>query len=127
QVSHEDRYAQGEEFMTVVKGLWDSWAEDAVVDDRAGGRYAKADRIRPINHKGEHYQVAGPLNLPGTPQGRPVLVRGGTPHVARRFAARHCEAVVTAHMEKATAQALDAYLKRLVPENARKPEHVLIL
>ena len=69
QVSHDDRYAQGEEFMTVIKGLWDSWAEDAVIDDRAGGRYAKADRIRPINHKGEHYQVAGPLNLPRTPAG----------------------------------------------------------
>src|SRR5262249_11880485 len=69
QVSHHDRYAQGEEFMTVIKGLWDSWAEDAVLDDRAGGRYAKADRIRAINHKGEHYEVAGPLNLPRTPQG----------------------------------------------------------
>ena len=38
QVSHDDRYAQAEEFMTVVKGLWDSWAEDAVLDDRASGR-----------------------------------------------------------------------------------------
>src|SRR5277367_2206719 len=60
QVSHADRYARGEEFMTVVKALWDSWAADAVVDDRNGGRYARPDRIRPINHKGEHYQVAGP-------------------------------------------------------------------
>src|SRR5262245_22890136 len=72
QVSHADRYEIAEEYMAVVKGLWDSWAADAVIDDRAGGRYAKADRIRPINHKSEHYQVAGPLNLPRTPQGRPV-------------------------------------------------------
>ena len=97
--------------MTVVKALWDSWAEDAVVDDRAGGRYAKADRIRPINHKGEHYQVAGPLNLPRTPQGRPVLVQAGSSDIGRRFAARHAEAVFTAHMEKATAQAFYADLK----------------
>src|SRR5947209_19622292 len=73
QVSHADRYARGEEFMTVVKALWDSWADDAVIDDRARGRYARPDRIRPINHKGDHYQVAGPLNLPRCPQGRPVL------------------------------------------------------
>ena len=92
QVSHADRYARGEEFMTVVKALWDSWAEDAVVDDRAGGRYAKADRIRPINHKGENYQVAGPLNLPRTPQGRPVFVQAGSSDTGRRFAARHAEA-----------------------------------
>src|SRR5713226_998218 len=26
QMSHADRYARGEEFMEVVKALWDSWA-----------------------------------------------------------------------------------------------------
>src|SRR5207302_6805102 len=75
QISHADRYARGEEFMTVVKALWDSWAEDAVVDDRVGGHYARADRIRPINHRGDFYQVAGPLNMPRCPQARPVLVQ----------------------------------------------------
>src|SRR5882757_513452 len=127
QVSHEDRYAQGEEFMTVVKALWDSWAEDAVVDDRAGGLYAKPDRIRPINHKGEHYQVAGPLNMPRTPQGRPVLVQAGSSDVGRKFAARHAAGVFPAHMEKKTAQEFYADLKRLVAEEGRKPEQVLIL
>src|SRR5271163_2505854 len=64
QLSHADRYARGEEFMRVVNALWDSWAEDAVIDDRASGVYAKADRIRPINHRGDFYQVEGPLNIP---------------------------------------------------------------
>jgi alkanesulfonate monooxygenase SsuD/methylene tetrahydromethanopterin reductase-like flavin-dependent oxidoreductase (luciferase family) len=127
QVSHADRYARGEEFMTVVKALWDSWAEDAVIDDRDGGRYAKPDRIRPINHKGEHYQVAGPLNMPRCPQGRPVLVQAGSSDTGRRFAARHAEAVFTAHMEKATAQAFYADLKALVAAEGRAPEQVLIL
>jgi FMN-dependent oxidoreductase (nitrilotriacetate monooxygenase family) len=114
QVSHADRYARGEEFMAVVKALWDSWADDAVIDDRKGGRYARGDRIRPINHKGEYYEVAGPLNLPRSPQGRPVLVQAGSSDTGRRFAARHAEAVFTAHMEKATAQAFYADLKSLV-------------
>src|SRR5919205_1084296 len=127
QVSHGDRYAQAEEFMSVVKALWDSWAEDAVLDDRAGGRYARDERIRPINHQGEHYAVAGPLNLPRTPQGRPVLVQAGSSDVGRRFAARHAEAVFTAHLEKTTAQAFYADLKRLVAEEGRDPEQVLIL
>jgi FMN-dependent oxidoreductase (nitrilotriacetate monooxygenase family) len=127
QVSHADRYARGEEFMAVVKALWDSWAEDAVIDDRTGGRYAKADRIRPISHMGVHYQVAGPLNLPRCPQGRPVLVQAGSSDTGRRFAARHAEAVFTAHMEKATAQAFYADLKALVAADGREPDHVLIL
>ena len=127
QVSHADRYARGEEFMVVVKALWDSWADDAVIDDRKGGRYAKADRIRPINHKGAHYQVAGPLNLPRSPQGRPVLVQAGSSDTGRRFAARHAEAVFTAHMGKATAQAFYADLKALVAAEGRASDHVLIL
>jgi FMN-dependent oxidoreductase (nitrilotriacetate monooxygenase family) len=127
QVSHAERYERGEEFMEVVNALWDSWAEDAVIDDRAGGRYAKPDRIRPINHKGKFYQVAGPLNLPRCPQGRPVLVQAGSSDTGRRFAARHAEAVFTAHMEKATAQAFYNDLKALLAAEGRKPEHVLIL
>ena len=64
QVSHADRYARAEEFMRAVVGLWDSWADDAVIDDRAGGRYADPRRIRRVDHVGQHYRVAGPLNLP---------------------------------------------------------------
>lgn len=127
QLSHADRYARAEEYVAVVKALWDSWAEDAVIDDRAGGRYAKPERIRPIDYKGEHYQVAGPLNLPRTPQGRPVFVQAGSSDTGRRFAARHAEAVFTAHLEKAAAQAFYADLKALTAVEGRSPEQVLIL
>jgi len=127
QVSHADRYARGEEFVQVVKALWDSWADDAVVDDRAGGQYARADRIRPINHEGEHYKVAGPLNLPRSPQGRPVFVQAGSSDTGRRFAARHAEAVFTAQMEKATARDFYADIKALAVAEGRVPDQVLIL
>jgi FMN-dependent oxidoreductase (nitrilotriacetate monooxygenase family) len=127
QVSHADRYAKGEEFMTVVKALWDSWANDAVVDDRAGGQYARPERIRPINHRGDFYQVAGPLNMPRCPQGRPVLVQAGSSDTGRRFAARHADAVFTAHMEKATAQEFYADLKALAAAEGRAADQVLIL
>jgi FMN-dependent oxidoreductase (nitrilotriacetate monooxygenase family) len=127
QLTHAERYARGEEFMKVVTALWDSWAQDAVVDDRASGLYAKAGRIRPINHKGAHYQITGPLNMPRCPQGRPVLVQAGSSDTGRRFAARHAEAVFTAHMEKATAQAFYSDLKALVAAEGRAADQVLIL
>src|SRR5580693_2744844 len=127
QVSHGDRYARGEEFMTVVKALWDSWAADAVIDDRAGGLYARADHIRPINHRGDFYRVAGPLNMPRCPQGRPVLVQAGSSDTGRRFAARHADAVFTAHMAKTTAQEFYADLKKLAAEEGRDPAKILIL
>ena len=127
QVSHADRYVRGEEFVQVVKALWDSWADDAVVDDRAGGQYARADRIRPINHEGEHYKVAGPLNMPRSPQGRPVFVQAGSSDTGRRFAARHAEAVFTAQMEKATARDFYADIKALAVAEGRAVDQVLIL
>src|SRR5258707_3076575 len=127
QMSHADRYARAEEFMTVVKALWDSWADDAVIDDRAGGRYARADRIRPINHNGEYYQVAGPLNMPRCPQGRPVLVQAGSSDTGRRFAARHAADVFPAHIAKATAPEFHAYMDEIVPSAGRGPDHGLLL
>jgi FMN-dependent oxidoreductase (nitrilotriacetate monooxygenase family) len=127
QVTHADRYARGEEFMEVVEALWDSWAADAVADDRESGLYARGDRIRPIDHSGDFYQVAGPLNLPRCPQGRPVLVQAGSSDTGRRFAARHAEAVFTAHMAKATAQEFYADLKRLAAAEGRSPDQVAIL
>jgi len=127
QLSHAERYERAEEYMRVVTALWDSWSDDAVLDDRATGQYARPDGIRAVNHAGAHYQVAGPLNLPRTPQGRPVFVQAGSSETGRRFAARHAEAVFTAQMEKTTAKDFYADLKRLAAEAARAPEHVLIL
>jgi hypothetical protein len=68
EVSHAERYARAEEYMTVVKALWDSWSDDAVLDDRVAGRYADPLRVRQINHAGKYYKVKGPLNLPRSPQ-----------------------------------------------------------
>ena len=110
----------GDEFVEVAKALWDSWADDAIVDDRPTGRYARKDRIRAINHIGQHYQVAGPLNLPRCPQGRPVLVQAGSSEAGVAFAARHAEAVFTAHLHKASAQAFYSDLKACATAAGRR-------
>jgi FMN-dependent oxidoreductase (nitrilotriacetate monooxygenase family) len=126
-VSHVGRYARGEEFVEVVNELWDSWAADAIVDDRKSGIYARSDRIRPIGHRGDFFAITGPLNLPRCPQGRPVLVQAGSSDTGRRFAARYADAVFTAQTAKPAAQEFYADLKRLASDEGRRPEHVLIL
>ena len=127
QLSHAERYERAEEYMQVVTALWDSWSDDAILDDRAAGIYARDGSIRAVTHVGKHYQVKGPLNLPRCPQGRPVFVQAGSSETGRRFAARHAEAVFTAQMEKATAREFYADLKRIVREEGRSPDQVLIL
>ena len=127
QISHAERYERAEEYMSVVEGLWDSWSDDAVLDDRMGGRYADAKCVRRIDHAGKYYQVAGPLNLPRSPQGRPVFVQAGSSDTGKRFAARYAEAVFTAHLEKSTARAFYADLKSLTTAEGRNPDDVVIL
>ncbi|MDX2155478.1 MAG: LLM class flavin-dependent oxidoreductase [Hyphomicrobiaceae bacterium] len=127
QVTHADRYDRAEEYVEVVKGLWDSWTDDTILDDRASGRYARDDRIRPIGHKGPNYSVKGPLNIPRPPQGRPVLVQAGSSDTGRRFAARHAEAIFTAHLEKRTAQGFYADIKALAEAEGRSADQVLVL
>jgi len=127
QISHADRYLRAEEYVKIIKALWDSWSDDAVVDNRTSGLYAKVEAIRPICHSGDYYQVAGPLNVPRCPQGRPVLVQAGSSEVGREFAARHAEAVFTAHLEMATA--IDFYkdLKSRAKAQRRDPDSIIIL
>ena len=126
-LSHAERYERAEEYMRVVKGLWDSWSDNAVIDDRTSGAYANAGSIRPLNHAGPHYQVTGPLNVHRCPQGRPVFVQAGSSETGRAFAARHAEAVFTAQMEKTTAREFYVDLKRLAVANGRAADQLLIL
>lgn len=127
QMAHADRYVRAEEYMAVVNGLWDSWADDGVKDDRTAGLYADPAKVRPVNHEGALYKVKGPLNIPRPPQGRPVFVQAGSSEDGRAFAARHAEAVFTAHMEKATAQDFYGDLKGRLAAVGRRPEDVIIL
>ncbi|VBE81923.1 NtaA/DmoA family FMN-dependent monooxygenase [Burkholderia pseudomallei] len=82
---HAARYARAAEFVDVVKALWDSWDDDALVGDKASGRFVDTAKVRPIAHRGTHFRVHGPLNLPRPPQGHPVLVQaGGSADALRR-------------------------------------------
>ncbi|MYE01187.1 MAG: LLM class flavin-dependent oxidoreductase [Alphaproteobacteria bacterium] len=125
--SHADRYERADEFVEVAKKLWDSWADDAILDDREAGYYYRRERVRPIDHHGPHYDVAGPLNIPRGPQGWPVLVQAGSSDTGKTFAARHAEAVFTAHMTKATAQEFYKDLKARTVASGRPADQCLIL
>ena len=127
QISHADRYVKANEFMEVAKSLWDSWSDDAIVDDKANGQYLYGNRIRSIDHKGNHYNVEGPLNIPRGPQGWPVLVQAGSSETGRQFASKYGEAVFTAHMEKSTAKSFYSDLKSLVKSRGRSQNQCLIL
>lgn len=124
---HQYRYERAAEFVEVVQKLWDSWDDDAVLADKQQGVWADRDRVHPIDHVGTHFRVAGPLNLPRTPQGRPVLVQAGSSPDGRQFAARWAEAIFTAHQTLADAQEFYADLKDRARRLGRDPRAVKVL
>jgi FMN-dependent oxidoreductase (nitrilotriacetate monooxygenase family) len=93
---HAGRYARADEFTTVVKALWNSWEDDAFVGDKAAGIFVDTAKVRAIEHRGAYFDVQGPLNLPRSRQGHPVVVQAGASADGRAFAARHAEAVFSA-------------------------------
>ncbi|MGW2651444.1 NtaA/DmoA family FMN-dependent monooxygenase [Streptomyces sp. NPDC001393] len=112
----EERYARAVEYMEVVTSLWDAWEDDAVIADRDRGVWARKDKIHPLHHKGDHYRVEGPLFLPRSPQGWPVLVQAGASASGMDFAARFAEAVFTV---KPTLESAREFYSGLV-ERARE-------
>ncbi|WP_060481869.1 LLM class flavin-dependent oxidoreductase [Pseudomonas sp. NBRC 111119] len=110
-ISHAERYARAREFQQVVQGLWDSWADDAFVRDKASGLFHPPHAVRTLDHAGEHFRVKGPLNVARSPQGRPVLVQAGSSEAGRALAAQSAEVVFTAQPSLEKARAFYADLK----------------
>lgn len=127
QVGIDQRYARAHDFVEAVSKLWDSWAADAIIDDRDAGIYARPERVRRAEHRGSHFNVAGALNIPRSPQGRPVFVQAGASTDGRAFAARYAEAIFTAHLGKESAIAFYADVKTQACTLGRRPDQIVIL
>jgi FMN-dependent oxidoreductase (nitrilotriacetate monooxygenase family) len=127
QALHIDRYRRAEEFLQVATKLWDSWEDEAVVADQQAGIFADPERVHAIDHRGEFFKVAGPLNVPRGPQGRPVLVQAGSSEDGRDFAGRWADAVFTAQRTPAEGSLFYSDIKRRAAQAGRDPEQVLVL
>ncbi len=122
-----ERYERAEEFVDVVLALWDSWKDGALIGDKAHGRFVDRSKVAPIDHKGRYYTVRGPLTLPRSPQGRPILFQAGSSEEGRRLAARVADAVFTVHSTTESAQAYYADMKARAVSFGRAPDAIKIL
>ena len=126
-MAHADRYARAEEFAEIVKGLWDSWDQDAITMDKASGQYFDPQKLHFLNHKGKHFSVRGPLNVPRSPQGHPVIVQAGSSGPGRELAARTAEVIFTAAETLGEGQAFYADVNARMAKFGRKPGEVAIM
>lgn len=90
---HDLRYDIADEYMDVCNKLWASWEEDAIIMDREAGIYADPKKVHRINHEGKYFKSRGPLCVPRTPQGRPVIIQAGSSPRGLKFAAQHADVI----------------------------------
>lgn len=125
--THEERYRRGEEFLEVVVGLWGEWDDDVLVADKSNAVYARRSRIHDLRHAGSHFSVAGPLSVPRSPQGWPVVVQAGSSGKGMDLAARHADVVFTAQNDFNAAREFYRDLKGRAAALGRDPDSIAIL
>ncbi|KDR87208.1 NtaA/DmoA family FMN-dependent monooxygenase, partial [Agrobacterium tumefaciens] len=114
-------------YVNVVRGLWDSWDDDAFVKDKQAGRYVDPEKVHILNHEGKYFTVKGPLNIPRSPQGHPVLIQAGSSGPGQDLAARTADIVFTAQQAISEAQAFYTSLKARVEKFGRDPASVAVM
>lgn len=123
---HDQRYARAVDVTEAVLALWASWQADARIADKQSGRYLDPAKIGVIDHRGPFVRSRGPLNVPRSPQGRPLLAQAGASEAGRDFAARFADMVFTVQADLADAQAFYADMKARAARHGRPPEDLLI-
>lgn len=127
QLAATDRYERANEFVDTVTQLWDSWEDDAFLRDKASGQFFDPAKLHPPHHKGQHFSVDGPLNVPRPPQGYPVIVQAGQSEPGLALAARTAEVVFTAQQSLEDAQAFYRELKGRLPKFGRSADQLKIM
>ena len=125
-LEHDLRYDRADEFMEVVMGHWDTWEDDALIVDKANDRFADPDKVHRLDHKGRYFKSRGPLPVPRSLQGSPVLLQAGQSGRGMAFASRWADLVFAAYPNLDTGRKLYAQLKDALAEAGRDPASVKI-
>jgi len=124
---HDDRYARAAEFVEVVRRLWDSWEDDALVGDKAAAQWADVAKIHPVNFHGEYFDVRGALPIPRSPQGHPVLAQAGSSPAGIDLAGRVADIVFTPQANVEAGLEFRAKLEAAAARHGRPADSIRIL
>ena len=125
-LEHDLRYDRADEFMEVVMGHWDTWEDDALIMDKATGRFADPDKVHRLDHVGRYFKSRGPLPVPRSQQGHPVILQAGMSGRGMAFAARWAELVFAAYPNLAAGRKQYAAFKQSFADAGRNPDEIKI-
>ena len=126
-LEHALRYRRAREFFDVVTGLWDSWEDDAFLRDQETGIFFDPAKLHVLGHRGEYFDVRGPLNIARPVQGWPVIVQAGASDAGRQLAAETAEAVFAPAANLEAGREYYADVKGRMEKAGREPDQMKIL
>ncbi|GAA2451688.1 NtaA/DmoA family FMN-dependent monooxygenase [Agromyces soli] len=116
---HPSRYERAVEFETVLKRLWDSFDDGAIVADASTGDFLDPEGVHEARFRGTHLRVDGALNAVRPVQGHPPIIRSGASPASRLIAARSADLALVAADDLAHAVAVREELRALAFESGR--------
>lgn len=126
-LTREERYSRAEEFVNTVLELWESWAADSVLADKATGQFLADAAAGRFSHSGAQFDIDGRFTVPRSPQGRPVLVQAGISPQGRDFAAGNSDLIFSPFSRLPEAQEFYADVKQRVRAHGRNPDDLKII
>ena len=126
-LDHDERYDQADEIMEVVTGLWDTWQDGAVVVDKDKGLFANKDKVRQLNYNGKYVSSKGPLTVPRSPQGHPVIMQAGQSDKGKEFAAKWGEIIFAVFKSKHEGETITKDIKSRAEKYGRDPEKIKVV
>lgn len=125
--SRKERYERAHEFIQLVQALWGSWGEDALILDTKSGKYADMNKIRPINFSGKYLSSQGPLPIPPSAQGQPVIFQAGGGREGLELAGRYASGVYANPFDIPSAMTHRAMVRQSLTGFGRNPDEIKLL
>jgi FMN-dependent oxidoreductase (nitrilotriacetate monooxygenase family) len=125
-IGHDARYDRADEFMEIVLGHWDTWEDDAIVQDKTSGLFAKPDKVHRLDYEGRYYRSRGPFTVPRSAQGHPVIIQAGSSGRGKTFGARWGEVIFVVYPNIEVGKRDYAAFKAEVARFNRDPDRVKI-
>ena len=125
--NHRARYKMAYEFVEVMKGLWNSWEEDAFIRNKETGEFFDDEKLHPLNHEGKFFSVQGPLNIGRSPQGQPVIFQAGSSSDGKAFSAKEADVVFAIMPTLDEAQDYYQDVKSRATEFGRSGEDIVVM
>ncbi|TIR25170.1 MAG: LLM class flavin-dependent oxidoreductase [Mesorhizobium sp.] len=126
-IEHAFRYQRAAEFLDIVKGLWDSWEDEALLFDKETGYFADPNKVHVLDHRGAHFKVRGPLNVSRPPQGHPLIVQAGSSEDGKNFATAHADAHFAIYSTREDGIRYREDINERLARHGRRPESFKIL